>query len=130
MTSDGEVAIRQDGVEHAIDAPELDGQVLVCVDHGGHVELPPGVDVGYNDAETGDEIAADGGEAYNRVDVEMRGNGIDEEIAIYGLAAAATLLLLAGYLLSAGPEIGVIPAGGAAVLLAYLCGRAAWGDRS
>ena len=130
MTSDGEVAIRQDGVEHAIDAPELDGQILVCVDHGGHVELPTDVDVAYNDSEAGGELAADGGEAYKRVDEEMRGNGIDEEIALWGLAAAAALLLLAGYLLSAGPEIGVIPAGGAGVLLAYLCGRAAWGDRS
>ena len=123
---DGEVAVRQNGHEHAVDAPDLDGQVLVCLDHD-HVEVPAGVDVSYQDE---DDLETDGGTTADRTAVEMRGAGIDEELALWGLAASCLLFIVAGYLFRTSSGVSGLLAGIGGVLLMLMAAPAYWSDRS
>jgi hypothetical protein len=97
---EGEVAIRQNGHVHAVDAPSLDDAVLVDVDHD-NIVLPPGVSVEYLDDSDMDveseEIAPDGG-TVARTDVEMHGFGLSEDQSGWAIGIAAVLLLTSGWL--------------------------------
>lgn len=125
---DGEVAVRQNGHEHAVDAPDLDGQVLVCLDHD-HVEVPAGLDVRYQeDAE--DYLETDGGATADRTAVEMRGAGIDGELAMWALVASGLLLISSGYLFGVDSTGSGLIAGAGGILLAFIAGPGYWSDLS
>ena len=134
MTSDGEVAVRQNGQEHAVAAPRLEDQIHVDLDHPEtpRMRVPSGVSVEYRDDESDDNLETDGGHV-DRTEVEMRGAGIDEELAGWGLIASGLLLVSAGYLLSLDAGVaglaGII-GGFAGIILGYITGQAYWSDRT
>ena len=130
--TDGEVAVRQNGHEHAVDAPTVNGQILVDVDdEDQHVEVPAGVDVSYHDEDdVEDELETDGGTTADRTSIEMRGAGIDEELAWFGLIAAVLLFVSGGYLGGTGSSLsGMVAVGGAGLLL-LISGPSYWSDRT
>ncbi|WP_256403471.1 hypothetical protein [Halorubrum salinum] len=125
---DGEVAVRQNGHEHAVDAPDLDGQVLVCLDHG-HVEVPAGLDVRYQE-DADDDLETDGGVTADRTSVEMRGAGIGGELAMWALVASGLLLISSGYLFGVDSTGSGLIAGAGGILLAFIAGPGYWSDLS
>lgn len=101
---DGEVAVRQNGHTHAVQADRLEGTVTVDVDHEV-VHLPTDIGAVYHDdqlADTGegdDEAMTDGGHAtQSRTEVEMEGFGLDGEQAGWSLVGAGFGLATSGYL--------------------------------
>lgn len=129
--SDGEVAVRQNGQEMAVPASDLDGQIHVCLDHGPHVQVPAGVDVTYREnPDDEDDLETDGGEAIHNYDFEMRGFGLDEEVAFWSLLAAAFLLIASGHSFASGSSLIGIVAMLSGGLLGYIGGASLWSDRS
>jgi hypothetical protein len=117
---DGEVAIRQNGQEHAVAAPDLDGQIHVDLDGEQSIlTVPPEVSVQYHD----DQVATDGGVPAERTEVDMR------EFSILSLLFSVVLLVGAGLRMSAGGGIalGMLVSG---VLLGYIGARSYWSGRS
>lgn len=129
MTPDSEVAVRQNGHEHAVSAPGLDGQLYVDLDDdtGPSLTVPAGVDVAYADDE---QLEADGGEAASKTDVAMRGAGIDEEVAVYGILASLLLVAVTGYMMAEGRVGTAFATGAGGLLLGYLTAPAYWSDRT
>ena len=131
--TDGEVAVRQNGHEHAVDAPRLNGQLHIDLDHVEvpRVRLPEEIVVEYqNEDDVEDDLQTDGGETVDRTYVEMGGSEtISDDLAIWAIIAAGFLLMSAGYLFgieSSGS--GLIAIGGGA-LLAYIAMPAFWRDQ-
>jgi len=97
--TDGEVAIRQDGHEHAV-AADVDGEIVVDLDGQEVVEVPTEVGVIYHDdQEDGDDaVLADGG-TQQRTEVDMRGFGLSDELTNGTLVLGAVLLVSSGAML-------------------------------
>ncbi|WP_435102975.1 hypothetical protein, partial [Halarchaeum sp. P4] len=130
----GEVAVRQNGQETAIDAPSLDGQVRVDLDmEFPHVRVPSEVGVSYRDEEEDDEEAMPDGGVVDRREVEMRGFGLSEEHATAGLPLSVVLLVASGALLGSSggwlPLIGLVVAS-AGLFVGYVSVRSRWSGRS
>lgn len=129
---ESEVAIRQNGQETAVDAPTLDGQMLVCLDaEAPSVHLPDNVAVMYHDGEPDDELAADGG-TLDRSEVEMRGFGLEEHHAEMGIALSVVLLVGAGVFLfgSTAEFFGGVAMLFGGLLTGYVSVRSKWSGRS
>jgi len=133
--TNSEVAMRQNGHEHAVAAPDLDGQLHVDLDTDGPgavLTVPSGVGVQYRDDADedleDDEVAADGGMA-TRTTAEMRGFGLSEELAQGSILLSVVLLVAAGSQLE--PNSGIALALGAAGLLTgYVGARSSWNGRT
>ncbi|ELZ38878.1 hypothetical protein [Halorubrum tebenquichense] len=133
--SDGEVAVRQGGHEHAVDAPRLNDQLHVDLDHVEvpRVKLPSEVVVEYQDEDDveGENLQTDGGETVNRTYVEMGGSQtISDELAVWSIIAAGVLLMSAGYLFgieASGSGLIAMVAGG---LLGYIAVPSFWSEAS
>ncbi|OYR80412.1 hypothetical protein DJ84_15660 [Halorubrum ezzemoulense] len=133
--SDGEVAVRQNGHEHAVDAPRLNDQLHVDLDHVEvpRVKLPSEVVVEYHDEDDVEEenLETDGGETVNRTYVEMGGSEtISDDLAIWAIIAAGALLVSSGYLFTVESTASGIIAGGSGILLAYLAIPTFWRDET
>jgi len=126
----GEVAIRQNGQEHAIEAPGVDGQVYVDLDaQTPGAILPPEFGVEYQDP---DDVVTDGGTPVNRTEVEMRGFGLEESHAFMALLLSAVLFTGAGTLMfgSSGQGVAGLAMAAAGVLSGYVGGASYWSGRS
>ena len=130
--SDGEIAVRQDGHEHAVDAPRLNGQLHIDLDHVEvpRVRLPEEVVVEYQeDEDIEDDLQTDGGETVERTYVEMGGSEtISDDLAIWAIIAAGALLMSSGYLFTVESTISGLIAGGSGILLGYLAIPTFWRD--
>lgn len=129
--TDGEVAVRQNGQEHAVSV-DLEGQILTDLDgEEPVVHLPPEVGVVYHDHdEEADDVAADGS-GVERTDVEMRGYGLDEDLSAGSMLVGVALLVGAGSVIGGGSSevVGLaMLVGGAA--LAYIGARSYWSNRT
>ena len=128
--TDGEVAVRQNGHEHAVDAPRLDDQLHIDLDHVEvpRVKLPSEVAVEYRDHD--DDLETDGG-SVNRTDVEMGGSEtVGGDLAIWGLLASAFLLMSTGYLFGIDSTGSALIAGAGGGLLAYIVIPDFWRDQT
>jgi hypothetical protein len=126
--TDGEVAVRQNGQEHAVGTDELDGeQILADLDGDPVVHVPTEVGVFYHDKD--DDLATDGA-GYERQEVEMRGFGLSEDFAAGSMILSVVLLYGAGSMIAGSSNaIGLaMLAGGAA--LGYIGARSYWSGRS
>lgn len=129
---DGEVAVRQNGHEHAVDAPRLNGQLRIDLDHVEvpRVKLPSEIVVEYQDEDdVEDDLQTDGGDTVDRTYVEMGGSEtISDDLAVWTLIAAGLLLMSGGYLfgIEASGSGLIAMAGGA--LMAYIAMPAFWRD--
>lgn len=133
-SSDGEVAVRQNGHEHAVDAPRLDDQLHVDLDHMEvpRVKLPSEVVVEYQDADDDvDDLETDGGEVVNRTDVKMGGGEVvDGDLAVWAIISSAFLLMSAGYLFGIESVGSALIAGAGGCLLAYITIPGFWRDNA
>ena len=127
MTDDaGEVVVRQNHHEHAVDAPDLDRPIRVDLDGAvPKVHVPSEVGVMYHDDEE-DDLETDGGATVDRTDVAMRGAGISEEMALWGIVLAALLLASSGYLLGDELVLSDVAALGGGGLLGWITTAAYW----
>ncbi len=126
----GEVAIRQNGQEHAVEADAVDGQVYVDLDGEKPVAtLPPEFAVEYHDPE---DVVADGGVPVSRTEVQMRGFGLEESHAFMALLLSAILFVGAGTLMfgSSGQGAAGLAMAAAGVLSGYVGGASYWSGRS
>ncbi|ELZ56771.1 MULTISPECIES: hypothetical protein [Halorubrum] len=132
--SDGKVAVRQNGHEHAVDAPRLNDQLQVDLDHVEvpRVKLPSEVVVEYQDGDDVQEetLQTDGGETVDRTHVEMGGSQtISDDLAMWAIIATGGLLMSAGYLFgieASGSGLIAMVAGG---LLGYIAIPSFWSEQ-
>lgn len=128
MTRPAEVAVRQNGQEHAVATPDLEGQVLADLDGQPTVHLPPEVGVVYHDG-ANDDLATDGAGA-TRTEVEMRGFAMPEDAAMWATVLGCSLFVGSGAMLATDePLIGILMLA-AGALLTYVGARTFWSDRS
>jgi hypothetical protein len=127
--TDGEVAVRQHGQEHAISASRLDGQILADLDgETPAVQIPADVNVTYHDSPE-DDIVTDGA-GIERTEVEMRGFALPEEISRWALVVAGVLHVAGGALFGTGSSMTGFAALAGGAFLGYIGSRSAWSDRS
>lgn len=124
-----EVRIKRDNVDTAFGAPELDGDLGINLDADDpYVLLPTDVDARYRDVDE-EETAADGGHSVDRHRITTSGFAFTSEQGGWAAAAGGFAVLLAGYLVSAGPGDGILAplvALIAGALLLYLGTGAYW----
>lgn len=133
--TNSEVAVRQNGHEHAVAAPDLDGQLHVDLDAsdpGAVLTVPPGVGVQYRDDvdedQEDDEVAADGGMA-TRSTAEMRGFGLSEGLAQVSILLSVVMLVAAGSQLDTSSGI-ALALGAGGLLTGYVGARSLWNGRT
>ena len=132
--SDGEVAVRQNGHEHAVDAPRLNDQLHIDLDHVEvpRLKIPSEVVVEYRDEEDSEEgvdLETDGGETVNRTEVEMGGSEtISDDLAPWAIGASGALLLSGGYLFGIDHTGSAMIAMFAGALVAWMVIPAFWSE--